>query len=81
MSEENPFDQKTQNEYLMLIQKMKDLKESENREMTPAEIEETLQDFDKEQEDTIIAELAGNVEFKKPPKTVKEALQTLQEVD
>ena len=56
---------------------MKDLKESENREMTPAEIEETLQDFDKEQEDTIIAELAGNVEFKKPPKTVKEALETL----
>ena len=44
------------------------------------ELEQAMQDFVKEQEDLKLAEGTG-LKLKRPPKTVKETIETLKEAD
>ncbi|TNV80742.1 hypothetical protein FGO68_gene107 [Halteria grandinella] len=76
--------EKHENEYIKLIERMRDLKQQEDKkgdsEVQRDQVERVMQDFIKEQEDKKVGEEAG-VRLIRPPKTVKEALNTLKEAD
>ncbi|CDW77279.1 UNKNOWN [Stylonychia lemnae] len=72
------FDDFQDNEYLQLIQKMKESKE--NKTLTKQELQQLMSDLIKEKEDNEIAK-EFKFQFKRPPITAEEKLETLQEVD
>jgi hypothetical protein len=70
-----------ENEYVKLIEKMREMKKEETkRDATVDEIEKAMKDFVKEQEDMKITEGTG-LKMKRPPRTVKETIETLKEAD
>lgn len=70
-----------ENEYVKLIEKMREMKKEETkRDATVDEIERAMNDFVKEQEDMKVAEGTG-LKLKRPPRTVKETIETLKEAD
>ena len=69
------------NEYVKLIEKMREMKKEESkRDATVEEIEKAMKDFVKEQEDMKVTEGTG-LKMKRPPRTVKETIETLKEAD
>ena len=62
---------------------MSQQKEMENQEMGKSQFEQALSDFKIEQEDEVEVRKAGfkQVRFKRPPRTSREAVETLQEAD
>ena len=73
-----------ENEYVKLIEKMREMKKEETqrleREASMDELDQAMSDFMKEQEDLKMAEGTG-LKLKRPPKTVKETIETLKEAD
>ena len=68
------------NEYIKLIEKMRELKMNEDHKLNSDELEALMKDFVKEQEDMKIAQSNG-VRLVRPPKTVKEVIETLKQAD
>ena len=69
------------NEYVKLMEKMREMKKEETkREATVDEIDKAMRDFVKEQEDMKVTEGTG-LKLKRPPRTVKETIETLKEAD
>jgi hypothetical protein len=73
-------DDSHQNEYVKLIERMREMKKESARDATASEIEKAMADFVKEAEDFKATEGTG-LRLKRPPRTVKETIETLKEAD
>jgi len=65
---------------------MNDIKQDENRELTPTEVKDILRDIEIEASDEEYVESLNEksnlqVRFRRPPKTMTEILETLKEAD
>jgi hypothetical protein len=70
-----------ENEYVRLIERMRDLKVKEElgdpeRAASEAEVRKAMEDFVKETEDLKLLKETGR-RFRRPPQTVKETIDTL----